>query len=199
MQDRLLLLRQLRAQRITRFWLATSGIVLLGLALAGGAMRLAQASGGNLFAPDVFYEVMRVHGSGMVAVGLMASAALLWHLVSDEIEISVTVNRIVYVLTLAGLLAIVVAVIGFGYSSAWTFLYPLPQHPGTGVATTSTRAAGSLIRLALAVVRRSSNAGSSRAGPLGSPLRRAPGRHPSGTGRRRTAGVHRPTSGRRRA
>ena len=152
MQDRLLLLRQLRAQRITRFWLATSGIVLLGLALAGGAMRLAQASGGNLFAPDVFYEVMSVHGSGMVAVGLMASAALLWYLVSDEIELSVTVNRIVYVLTLAGLLSIVVAVIGFGYSSAWTFLYPLPEHPGSGVATASIGAAGYLIGLALVVV-----------------------------------------------
>ena len=151
MPDRLLLLRQLRAQRTTRFWLATSGVVLLGLAIAGGAMRLAQASG-NLFTADVFYEVMSVHGSGMVALPLMAGAAVLWHLVSDEIELSVAVNRIVYLLTLAGLLLIVVAVIAFGYSSAWTFLYPLPEHPGSGSATPTIGAAGYLIGLALVVV-----------------------------------------------
>ena len=152
MPDRLLLLRQLRAQRITRTWLATSGLVLLGLALAGGAMRLAQASGGNLFSADVFYEVMSVHGSGMVVVPLMAGAAILWHLVSDEIELSVKLNRLVYLLTLTGLLLIALAVVVFGYSSAWTFLYPLPEHPGSGIATAIIGAAGYLIGLALVVV-----------------------------------------------
>jgi cytochrome c oxidase subunit 1 len=152
MSERLLLLRSLRAQRITRSWLMTSGLLLLGLALAGGAMRVAQASGGNLLTADVFYEVMSVHGSGMVAVGLMAGAAVLWHLVSDEIEVSVGVHRLVYLLTLTGLLIIVVAVVVFGYSSAWTFLYPLPEHPGSGVATASIGAAGYMIGLALVVV-----------------------------------------------
>ncbi|MEO9049684.1 MAG: cbb3-type cytochrome c oxidase subunit I [Candidatus Dormiibacterota bacterium] len=152
MPDRLLLLRQLRAQRITRAWLVTSGLILLGLALAGGAMRLAQASGGNLFSADAFYEVMSVHGSGMVAVGLMAGAALLWHLMSDVMELSVKVNRIVFLLTLTGLLAIVLAVMVFGYSSAWTFLYPLPEHPGSGIASATVGAAGYLIGLALVVV-----------------------------------------------
>lgn len=152
MSERLLLLRSLRAQRITRSWLVTSGLLLLGLALAGGAMRVAQASGGHLLTADVFYEVMSVHGSGMVAVGLMAGAAVLWHLVSDEIEVSVGVHRLVYLLTLTGLLVIVVAVMVFGYSSAWTFLYPLPEHPGSGVATASIGAAGYMIGLALVVV-----------------------------------------------
>ena len=152
MSERLLLLRSLRAQRITRSWLVTSGLLLLGLALAGGAMRVAQASGGNLFTADVFYEVMSVHGSGMVAVGLMAGAAVLWYLMSDEIEVSVGVHRLVYLLTLTGMLSIVVAVMVFGYSSAWTFLYPLPEHPGSGVATASIGAAGYMTGLALVVV-----------------------------------------------
>src|SRR5450756_714737 len=91
---------------VTRIWLVTSGLVLLGLALAGGSMRLAQASGGNLFSADVFYEVMSVHGSGMVVVGLMAAAGVLWYLVSNEIELSVAVNRIVFLLTLSGLVMI---------------------------------------------------------------------------------------------
>ncbi|MGA7913487.1 MAG: cbb3-type cytochrome c oxidase subunit I [Candidatus Dormiibacterota bacterium] len=152
MSERLLLLRSLRAQRITRSWLVTSGLLLLGLALAGGVMRVAQASGGNLLTADVFYEVMSVHGSGMVAVGLMAGAAVLWYLMSDEIEVSVGVHRLVYLLTLTGMLSIVVAVMVFGYSSAWTFLYPLPEHPGSGVATASIGAAGYMTGLALVVV-----------------------------------------------
>lgn len=152
MLERLLLLRQLRAQRITRIWLGTSAMVLFGLAVAGGVMRLAQASGGNAFSSGVFYEVMSVHGSGMIVVGLMAGAALLWHLTSDRIELSVTVNRIVYLLTLTGLLLIVFAVVVLGYSSAWTFLYPLPEHPGSGAATAGAGAGTYLIGLALAVV-----------------------------------------------
>src|SRR6202162_3698793 len=152
MQDRLLLLRLLRAQRITRIWLVTSGLLLLGLALAGGSMRLTQAGGGNLVSADVFYEVMSVHGSGMVVVGLMAGAGVLSYLVSNELELSVTVNRIVFLLTLSGLVMIVLAVTVFGYSSAWTFLYPLPEHPGSGIATAAIGAAAYLIGLALAVV-----------------------------------------------
>jgi cytochrome c oxidase subunit 1 len=152
MPDRLLLLRHLRAQRITRAWLGTSAFVLLGLALAGGAMRLAQANGGNLFSNNVFYEVMSIHGSGMVAVGLMAGAGVLWHLVSDEIEVSVMVNRFVFLLTVTGLLLIFAAVMLFGYSSAWTFLYPLPEHPGSGIASASVGAASYMTGLALVVV-----------------------------------------------
>src|SRR6202162_2291085 len=152
MQDRLLLLRLLRAQRITRIWLVTSGLLLLGLALAGGSMRLTQAGGGNLVSADVFYEGMSVHGSGMGAGGLMAGAGVLWYLVSNEVELSVTVNRIVFLLTLSGLVMIVLAVMVFGYSSAWTFLYPLPEHPGSGIATAAIGAAAYLIGLALAVI-----------------------------------------------
>ena len=152
MSERLLLLRQLRAQRITRSWLGTSAFVLLGLALAGGVMRLAQATGGNLVSTDVFYEVMSIHGSGMVAVGLMAGAALLWHLVCDEIELSIAVNRFIFMLTVAGLVLILCSVLVFGYSSAWTFLYPLPEHPGSGIATANVGAASYMTGLALVVV-----------------------------------------------
>jgi cytochrome c oxidase subunit 1 len=148
----MLILNQLRAQRITRTWLGTSAVVLLGLAIAGEVMRAAQAGGGNLVAPATFYEVMSVHGSGMVAVGLMAGAALLWYLVRDELELSVVVNRIVYLLTVTGLLLIVIAIFGLGYSSAWTFLYPLPEHPGSATTTAALGAAGYLTGLALAVV-----------------------------------------------
>lgn len=152
MSERLLLLRRLRAQRITRIWIGTSALVLVALAIAGGAMRFAQATGGTALSNTVFYEVMSVHGSGMVTVGLMAGVALLWHLVSDEIELSVGVHRLVFVLTLTGLLSITLSVLAFGYSSAWTFLYPLPEHPGSGVGTANFGAAFYLIGLALVVV-----------------------------------------------
>jgi cytochrome c oxidase subunit I len=43
-------------------------------------------------------------------------------------------------------------VVGFGYSSAWTFLYPLPEHPGSGATMPAIGAAAYLVGLALAVV-----------------------------------------------
>jgi cytochrome c oxidase subunit 1 len=82
----------------------------------------------------------------------MVGCALLWHLVSDEIEVSITVNRFAFLLTLGRLMLIVAAVVLFGYSSAWTFLYPLPEHPGSGVANSDVGAAFYLTGLALVVV-----------------------------------------------
>lgn len=117
-----------RERRMAVLWLLTGGTLLVVLALLGLLLRLIQAFG---VLPDQwFYAILTLHGAGMVAVVLMSLAVLLRYLVRDQLPISHPVNVINYVLTvLAAVLVLAATLIGH-FGTGWTFLYPLPSHPG---------------------------------------------------------------------
>ena len=115
---------------VTRRWLSTAGALLVLLAAAGDLLRSLQALGGGAVTDALFYQFLSLHGSGMIGVGLGASATLLWFALRHELAFSNRVMRAYYGASLLGVMVIVVAVFGGGYDSAWTFLYPLPGQPG---------------------------------------------------------------------
>lgn len=116
------------ARRMTVVWVTTGGVLLAVLALVGLTLRLTQATG---VIPDRwFYALLTLHGAGMVAVTLMALAMTVWALLRDQLPLRNSVSLITYVLTvLAGLLVIIATMAG-RFGTGWTFLYPLPSHPG---------------------------------------------------------------------
>lgn len=116
------------ARRMTVVWVATGGVLLAVLALVGLLLRLTQSTG---VIPDKwFYALLTLHGAGMVAVTLMALAMTVWALLRNELPLRNSVSITMYALTvLAGLLVIVATVLG-KFGTGWTFLYPLPEHPG---------------------------------------------------------------------
>lgn len=117
------------ARRITVVWVATAGILFTLFALAGLIMRLVQATG---VLPDRwFYAILTLHGAGMIGTTLMALAALLWYVVKDQLPVSTRVNELNYLLTAIAVVLVFVATIGGRFGPGWTFLYPLPSHPGT--------------------------------------------------------------------
>lgn len=72
------------ADRAT-FWmvvyLGATGLVLLLMMLLGLLMRLAR-SGWFHFDPAVFYQIMTVHGTGMVGIAALGGVAVVWHSLS---------------------------------------------------------------------------------------------------------------------
>ena len=143
---------ELRARRITLIWLFTGGFVLFALAVLGGLMRLAQALGGALD-PQLFYEVMTIHGTGMIAIPLAIEAVILWYLLKPVMPLSTALLRLEYLLMAMGVLLILIGVIEGNYAGAWTFLYPLPANRnGAGGAWTALGASAFLVGLALVVV-----------------------------------------------
>jgi cytochrome c oxidase subunit I len=143
---------ELRARRITLIWLFSGGFVLFALAALGGVMRLAQALGGALD-PQLFYEILTIHGTGMIAIPLAIEAVILWYLLKPVLPLSTGLLRLEYFLVALGVLLILFGVVGGNYAGAWTFLYPLPANRnGAGGAWNALGASGFLVGLALVVV-----------------------------------------------
>lgn len=108
-----------------KLYLGTSFAVLILMMLAGLIMRTAQ-SGWFTLAPDLFYQVMTVHGAGMVGIAGLAGAGIMWFFLRRYVRLSVQVLYINYLLFMLGVALILASIFIGGYAGGWTFLWPLP-------------------------------------------------------------------------
>jgi cytochrome c oxidase subunit 1 len=106
-------------------YMGVAGVVILLMMLAGLTMRLVQ---GEVIQLDmgVFYQIMTIHGTGMVGIAGLAGVAIMWYFLSQYVELSTKVFLLNLVLFLLGVVMILGSIIFGGFASAWTFLYPLP-------------------------------------------------------------------------
>ena len=99
--------------------------VFLLMMLAGALMRATNA----LWLPlpaNYYYELMTLHGAGMVGTAGLASAAVMWYFLRRYVALSTGIFITMLALSLVGVVLIIGA-IGLGhFAGAWTFLYPLP-------------------------------------------------------------------------
>lgn len=111
------------------FTMLLAGAVFLLMMLIGLAMRAAQ---GDLIALDAafFYQLLSVHGAGMVGTAGLSGAAIMWYFVGRYVQLSAAMYWAFLALFLLGVVFILVAVFVGGYGGAWTFLFPLPAING---------------------------------------------------------------------
>lgn len=109
-------------------YMATSGLVLLLMMVLGLIMRLDQ---GELLgmAPDWFYRLLTLHGTGMVGIAGLAGAGIMWYFLRQYVDLSLTVAWANLLLFLGGVVLFIGGIALGGYAGAWTFLYPLPAKP----------------------------------------------------------------------
>lgn len=120
---------ELRIRRITVAYLLTVGLTFLLLAVFGLIMRLTQ--GGAIDVGAVrFYQLMTVHGAGMVGIMILGSLAIMGYFLRQHVDLNPNVFAITLVLSLVGVAMILGAIFGGGYAGAWTFLFPLPAQSG---------------------------------------------------------------------
>ena len=93
---------------------------------------LMRASQGEIIAiePTFFYQLLTVHGAGMVGTAGLSGAAIMWYFVGRHVQLSSSAYWIFLSLFLLGVVFILVAVLIGGFGGAWTFLYPLPAMSG---------------------------------------------------------------------
>jgi cytochrome c oxidase subunit I len=125
---------------VLAYLLATAAVLLL-MMVAGLAMRLEQA---QLIAigPNAFYQLMTVHGAGMVGIAGIAGAAIMWHFLNQYVALSVRILIANLVLFVIGVLLVLGSVFIGNFHAAWTFLFPLP---GNSLGLWSTGAAAAFL------------------------------------------------------
>jgi len=107
-------------------YLVTAATVLLLMMVFGLLMRMEQAqfiSMGAIW----FYELMTLHGAGMVGIAGISGAAIMWHFLRQYVALSQGVFIANLVLFIIGVAMILASVLFGHFYGAWTFLYPLPS------------------------------------------------------------------------
>lgn len=125
-------------------YLGTAGVVFLLMMALGTLMRLAQG-GWVTLSPAWFYQILTLHGVGMVGISGLSGAAILWHFLSRHVDLDARVLVLNFACFLLGVVLLFAPVLFAGYAGAWTFLYPLPQT--SGGAWTARAAAVHLVGL----------------------------------------------------
>lgn len=106
-------------------YLVTAAAVLLLMMVFGLLMRMEQAQLISMGA-NWFYELMTLHGAGMVGIAGLAGAAIMWHFLRQYVDLSQGIFIANLVLFLVGVVMILASVFLGHFQGAWTFLYPLP-------------------------------------------------------------------------
>ena len=119
-------------------YLATVGAVVVLMMIFGVLMRLSQ--GGTIaIPPQRFYELLTLHGAGMVGIAGLAGAAVMWHFLGQYVRLTTAIFVTNLVLFVIGVVMILASVVFGGFAGAWTFLYPLPAQ-SLGVWSTGAAA-----------------------------------------------------------
>jgi cytochrome c oxidase subunit 1 len=101
--------------------------VFLLMLIAGVAMRAAQGTYLHLSA-DLFYQLMTLHGVGMVGIAGLAGASVMWYFLRRHVSLTAGIFLANVVLFVIGVVMILAAILIGGFGAGWTFLYPLPAH-----------------------------------------------------------------------
>ncbi|MFO7602661.1 MAG: cbb3-type cytochrome c oxidase subunit I [Gammaproteobacteria bacterium] len=116
---------QPRERLYLQIYVVTTLAVLLLMIIAGVVLRAAQGTFINL-PPDLFYQLMTLHGAGMVGISGLAGVSIMWFFLRRYVSLTPGFFLANLVLFVIGVVMILGAILIGKFGAGWTFLYPLP-------------------------------------------------------------------------
>ncbi|HEU0276910.1 MAG TPA: cbb3-type cytochrome c oxidase subunit I [Rhodanobacteraceae bacterium] len=118
-------------ERVVFTWYAVTVVALyLAMMLVGLTMRLTQATWADV-GPHLFYELLTMHGTAMVANTASGALAVMWFFLRKYVPLHTGALIANYALFVGGLAVITASVFWGNFAGMWTMLYPLPMHSMT--------------------------------------------------------------------
>ncbi|MBZ0087692.1 MAG: cbb3-type cytochrome c oxidase subunit I [Thermomonas sp.] len=121
------------ARTAFNLYMVTAILLFVVIMSVGLTMRLSQATWLKV-APNLFYELLSLHGAGMIGTMSLASTAAMWFFVRKYVQLRMWAFVTNYVLFMLGVVSILLSIFIGHYGALWTFLYPLPVQ-GMGLWT----------------------------------------------------------------
>lgn len=115
---------------LSRISILIAGSVFVLMMAVGLLMRAAQG-GALTFPPDLFYQLMTLHGAGMVGAAGLAGFSVMWFFLNRYVELSRAMFVAFLAVFLIGVVIIIWSIAIAGFGGAWTFLFPLPVKSGS--------------------------------------------------------------------
>src|SRR5690625_2316623 len=106
-------------------YLVISGVVVLLMIILGIIMLMQQGGMINL-SPATFYQLLTMHGTGMVGAVALAASAIMWYFLSHYVKLSEKFLKLNLAFFIIGVVMVIIGIFSFEYASSWVFLYPLP-------------------------------------------------------------------------
>jgi cytochrome c oxidase subunit 1 len=113
---------------VMKLYIYTGLALVAVMLLVGLTMRAAQANWVPGLSPDIFYELLTLHGAGMIVGLALCGMGALWYLMRRHVSLSAPLAILAWGLTLLGVVGVVVATVFGQFSGLYTFLDPLPFH-----------------------------------------------------------------------
>ena len=114
---------------LVKLYLAIGILVYALMMIAGVALRASQGASILEMNPLLFYQIMTLHGAGMIGVTGVAGLAVNWYFLSRHVLLSTKVFFIALLLILLAVVMIIGSILIGKFAAGWTFLYPLPAKP----------------------------------------------------------------------
>lgn len=111
---------------VVKVYLAIGLLVIALLMIAGVIMRAAQGTAFIELPLALFYQLMTLHGAGMIGAAGLAGLAVNWFFLSKYVALSTRVMWITLGLSLLAVVMIIGSILIGKFAAGWTFLYPLP-------------------------------------------------------------------------
>lgn len=99
--------------------------------MAVGLLMRAAQGGALTLPPDLFYQLMTLHGAGMVGAAGLAGFSVMWFFLNRYVELSRAMFVAFLAVFLIGVVIIIWSIMIAGFGGAWTFLFPLPVKSGS--------------------------------------------------------------------
>ncbi|NLM30825.1 MAG: cbb3-type cytochrome c oxidase subunit I [Methanomicrobiales archaeon] len=118
---------------VLRFTLASivfAFVMFVVMGVFGLSMRIEQSGLLNLLEPELFYQIMTLHGLSMVSLALLGSIGGFAAVIGRRVALDTRWLWMTFFFFFMGMMFVLFSTLGGGFAAAWTALYPLPFHGG---------------------------------------------------------------------